>query len=1016
VRIPLTAFFVIFTLSGFSGLIYESIWSHYLKLLLGHAAYAQSLVLAIFMGGMAAGAWIAGRFSVRWSRLLTGYALVEGLIGLVALAFHPAFLKLSRLLHLVLIPSLPSESAILVTKWGLASALVLPQSILLGMTFPLMTAAVLRIYPDAPGRSLATLYSCNSLGAAAGVLASGFWLIGRVGLPGTILTAGLINLALALLVRASSLRLEPVSERRYPSPVPSASGAREHWYFFFLLVALITGAASFIYEIAWIRMLTMVLGAATHSFELMLSAFILGLALGGLWIRGRIDRIIDRTGFLALVQIIMGLCALASMLVYGWSFDAMAWLLSAVSQSDTGYVVFVVSSHALALAVMLPATICAGMTLPLITVVLLERGVGERSIGAVYAANTVGAILGVAGAVHLGLPLLGLENTLTTGAALDIALGIGILALASTGRRVRRLAAAAAVGCIAIGASGAHADLDARKTAAGVYRHGVAALPPSVEILFHRDGKTATIDLFRRADGAMTIATNGKPDASMSVTPEADPAIDEITMVLLGALPLALHPDARTAANIGLGAGLTSSILLASPRLEFVDTIEIEAAVVEAAKGFGDRVAPVYSDSRSRIRIADAKTYFALARRRYDLIVSEPSNPWVSGVASLFTSEFYATVRRFMAPGGVFVQWLQLYEIDLPLIASVMNAVSSNFEDYEIYFADNGNLLVAAFNGRGPATLDAGVFELPRARRELARVGIIDMDDLRTHRISSKHLLDPLFASYSQPPNSDYFPLLDLGAAKTRFLRADATGLVSLTNAPLPIFEMLDPAHAPPTGPVTPRAMNPLVTHRNRANALLAALDAGHGAGAEPLPEELDASLAVVDLLTGACADAAQADRWFTAIYRLMITALPHVDPDGRSGVLALLDDETCIGFLADERRRWLALFTAIAGREASRMAEVAADVLSSGASAPDHPEQLGYLMGVTMLGRLADGDAPAALKAWHDWGAARWDKATLPLHLRLLLALAASETIGASAPVVAESPQSRAKVPRPDH
>jgi predicted membrane-bound spermidine synthase len=193
-------FFIIFTVSGFSGLIYEAIWSHYLKLFLGHAAYAQTLVLAIFMGGMALGSWLMARYSHRLTNLLIAYAIVEGVIGLLGLVFHRTSIGVTAWAFDSVLPNLQSAAAAQLVKWSLGTLLILPQSILLGMTFPLMSGAVVRRFPEHSGATLAMLYFTNSLGAAVGVLISGFVLIDWVGLPGTIMTAGLLNVALALFV------------------------------------------------------------------------------------------------------------------------------------------------------------------------------------------------------------------------------------------------------------------------------------------------------------------------------------------------------------------------------------------------------------------------------------------------------------------------------------------------------------------------------------------------------------------------------------------------------------------------------------------------------------------------------------------------------------------------------------------------------------------------------------------------------------------------------------------------
>ncbi|MCZ7565116.1 MAG: hypothetical protein M5U08_16155 [Burkholderiales bacterium] len=469
-----TALFALFTVSGFAGLVYESIWSHYLKLFLGHAAYAQTLVLALFMGGMALGAWFASRRCGNWRNLLRGYAAVEAAIGIAALGFHSVFVAATEAAYDVVLPALAGGAAAPLFKWTLAAALILPQSILLGMTFPLMSAGLLRRHPERPGESLALLYFTNSLGAAIGVLASGFVMIEHLGLPGTIRAAGLINLALAAVVwpLARSPEGVPVAPP-VAQPAAAAAAARPpHGASpqLLLVVAFLTGAASFVYEIGWIRMLSLVLGAATHSFELMLSAFILGLALGGLWVRRRIDRAGDPVRFLGVVQVAMGLAALATLPLYGATFDLMQLVVRGTAKTDAGYAIFLASSHAIALAVMLPATFFAGMTLPLITFTLLRMRHGERSIGAVYAANTFGSIAGVFAAAHLGLPLLGVKGTVTAGAALDAALGLYLLWRASSPAAGGARAARAATGVAAAAFAGGDARGHARPAQDGFRR------------------------------------------------------------------------------------------------------------------------------------------------------------------------------------------------------------------------------------------------------------------------------------------------------------------------------------------------------------------------------------------------------------------------------------------------------------------------------------------------------------------------------------------------------------------
>src|SRR5688572_18751771 len=533
-RMSRPAFYVLFTASGFAGLIYESVWTHYLKLFLGHAAYAQSLVLAVFMGGMALGAAWCARRSAHFTNPLAVYAAVEAVVGLASLAFHPVFAVVTDWSYEWLLPGLGGETLALGAKLALSCALILPQSVLLGMTFPLMSAGLARAQRGRAGESLAMLYFTNSLGAAAGVLASGFVLIDWLGLPGTLLAAGGLNLAIALVVWVLA------RPARHEAIISNAD-LRDTSVPLLLAVAFFTGLASFVYEISWIRMLSLVLGASTHSFEVMLATFIFGLALGGLAVRRRVDTVVEPVRLLAWVQVAMGLAAAATLPVYDFTFGLMEALLKGLARTDAGYLLFNLSGAAIAGLVMLPATFCAGMTLPLITGALLRRGAGEAAIGQVYAANTFGAIAGVLIAVHIGLPLLGLKGTVIAGAAVDVALGLVLL------RHLMRPLTAAAAACAGLFlAVGLGVELDVHKMTAGVFRHGELQSSSEATILFNKDGKTATVHLVKYAD-ATSLRTNGKSDGSINMNAAGERGTDEITMVLTAALPLALKPDAKSA-------------------------------------------------------------------------------------------------------------------------------------------------------------------------------------------------------------------------------------------------------------------------------------------------------------------------------------------------------------------------------------------------------------------------------------------------------------------------------------
>ncbi len=958
-------FFALFTLSGFSGLIYESIWTHYLKLFLGHAAYAQTLVLAIFMGGMAVGSWLCSRYSDRWSNLVAAYALVEGLIGVAALAFHTIFVGFLGLSYDTLIPSLGNPSSVVAYKWITAALLILPQSILLGMTFPLMSAGIMRRFPDHPGGTVAMLYFTNSLGAVFGVLVSGFVLIGTVGLPGTIRIAGVINILLALTVWSLTRGSREPALKIDTQPASDRSASRTS---LFLTIALLTGAASFIYEIVWIRLLSLVLGSSTHAFELMLSAFILGLTLGGLWIKFRIDRVASPIRTLAHIQIVMGGLALATLPVYSQSFEAMVWILARVSRDETGYMLFNLGSHAIAAAVMLPATFCAGMTLPLLTFILLKAGHGEKSIGRVYAANTVGAIAGVFFATHLGLPLLGAVNLLTLAAGIDIALGAAII-FVFLSREPRNISfAVVAAGVCSVIATVSLFHISPVKMTSGVYRYGRLPDESAIVSLFHRDGKTATIDVVSDKMGQhVTISTNGKPDASINMRPPTKPSPDESTMILAGALPYAIRPASQNAAVIGFGSGLSTRTLASIPSIQSVDTIEIESKMVEGARHFLPRVDLAYLEPKSKIHIDDAKTYFSTHNRRYDIIASEPSNPWVSGVSGLFSDEFYRLITRYLSQDGVLVQWIQAYEIDIELIASVVKALSRHFPNYVLYAANSDDLLLIASPGDAPLNPSARLFAIQEMAEELARNGIQGMTDLNLHKIGDSRVLQPLFDSYDVAANSDYFPILDTRAAMSRFMKRGGSDLLRLIDVGIPATRYLGAAEPENnSSQYTPTTFLPVSDTAFAATllrdyVLYGRVDPQFGRLAN------DAKFYAQNVRDGmiACTSEIDPSSWLVSVVGFARLTLPFLSWSELEQIWTAALNAPCNASLQSTKKAWITLMLSLARRDAPRMAATALELLND--PERDPAPVMRFLVQAAVLGDLLQDNRARARETWQN-------------------------------------------------
>jgi predicted membrane-bound spermidine synthase len=779
-------FTLLFFISGMTGLVYESVWSQYMKILAGHAAFAQSFILVIFLTGLAIGAWFAVRLQVKVRNLFILYAILEFAIGFLALIFHPLFYHVSQWLSDYLYPNVDQKMAEVV-KWSFATVATLPQTILLGATFPVLTNALSRSRTTKQERIVPQLYFINSLGASIGVLISGFLLIGKFGLQGSMIISGTVNIliAIAAILGAripgnDSSPVAPETRKREKSKnvewTPRSKVGIPAFTRLILIASFLTGTTSFMYEIAWLRMLSMTLGSSVHAFELMLSAFILGLAIGSWWIKYRIGVKRDLLFIFAVIQSLMGAFAVLSIVGYNYTFDLMSWLMTHLHHNERGYLLFTAGSHLMAMVVMLPATICAGMSLPLLTALLQKVSHAEQAVGKVYSLDTAGGILGVLVAIHFFMPVFGLKYLLIVAGAVDIFTGLLFLWLRSdiSNRKATFLFIAGSAAFLLIAIVFIHPNRT--KMASGVYRFGI--IDAANKLFFHKDGKTATIAVHQSAYGSLTLTTNGKPDASVNVLDR--PSADESTQVLLGAIHMLYNYKASDIAIIGLGCGKTAHVALTNPFIRQLDVIEIEPAVYEAAAYFREYVGNIYTDKRFRIHFDDAKSYFTRSGQKYDVIISEPSNPWVSGIGSLFSSEFYETVQKKLNNEGLFVQWIQTYEISIPLVASIMKSFSPCFDDYKVCLMNDGDIAVI---GKKHGKLEENYTELFRntiLAAELDHVRIASENDLASRITGNKEMLEPFFAPIKVKPNSDYHPILEYEAGKALFLKSSAASLTDI--------------------------------------------------------------------------------------------------------------------------------------------------------------------------------------------------------------------------------------------
>src|SRR5512143_509955 len=426
-------------------------------------------------------------------------------------------------------------------------------------------------------------------------------------------------------------------------------------------------------------------------------------------------------------------------------------------------------------------------------------------------------------------------------------------------------------------------------------------------------------------------------------------------MVMLGAIGIILRPEARTAAIIGWGSGLTTHTLLTVPHIESVDTIEIEPEMIKAATLFGSRVRLAYMDPRSHVRIEDAKSYFSFYNKKYDLIISEPSNPWVSGVASLFTKEFYSRVRGYLNKDGLFIQWLHLYDMDMQLVASIMKALSPYFSDYIIYATNSTDMLIAACpigNIQGPSTSFLTMKDL---MTELHKVDIMGLPDINVRVIGNKATLSPFFKSYSIAANSDYAPIVDLYAVKSRFFGSMAHGpFHSIQYDRLPIVEMLGKHQVNLSAADVTYSTYPKALKIHFANMLYQyfvkdQLQWNHPEA--PLRDESRMTIIrAKQVLTKECSEDILKSEWWKAMLHIIADFVPCWSPEQLSVLLHNIETSSCAKNFSASQRDFIALIAAVGKKDAAGMGQYSKQLLEQMDQKAADDDLLEYILSAGML------------------------------------------------------------------
>ena len=742
----------LFFLSGAAGLIYEVCWTRLLRLPMGNTVASLTTVLTAFMAGLALGSWFAGRRFSHAERPLRIYACLEAVIGIFCLALpflvagqQPFF----RWVYRAFGDSLFVFHALRFLACGVV---ILVPATLMGATLPVLC----RAFFDDPariGRSIGWLYAVNAFGAVLGSLLAGFVLIPNLGQHGAIAVGVVTSLSVALVAwRASrtavargaggTAKPPPARPARVAGPqaAPAVSQPAEGVLRTVLLVGYaVSGLAAMVLQIAWTRVLALAFGSSVYAFSVLVSAFILGLAIGSSIASRIADRMRSPALGFAVAELGIGFTALAMVPVFQ---HFPLWMLRIVPQLSQDFSRFQFAQFALAFAALLLPTMCMGACLPLVGRAL-ARGIdgATETVGTAYSANALGTIVGAFAGGFLLLPGLGMHRTILVGAALNVGVGLVVLPRVLPLRRALGWVGAGAVALVAavvllppfdaaVFTSGAYLYADRlTKMSAGTTLS--AALQNENRILLNTEGTVSTITVKDNVGGTRSLFVNGKADAS--------DGLDMATQHLAGDVPMLLHAAPRDVAVIGLASGVSAHAVAQYPGVRSIDCIEIAPEMAAACRLFDHVNGRILDDPRLHLIIQDGRNHLALTNRQYDVIVSEPSNPWIAGIASLFTQEFFQACFDRLRPGGVTCIWIQAYGLDLHALASVVRTFQSVFPEtvlWETVFASDYQLV----GSKGPLAVP---YDALRARMQdpvvaasLARVGVQSPAELLGHYVT----------------------------------------------------------------------------------------------------------------------------------------------------------------------------------------------------------------------------------------------------------------------------------------
>jgi len=709
---------ILFFLSGACGLVYEVVWARELSLIFGVTIFATSTVLAAYMGGLALGSFLVGRFIDRSPNPLRVYAVLEVGIGLLALLTPLAF-SFARSVYVPVANALEGHFLLfnLVRVLILFLILMVPTT-LMGGTVPAIGRFLVE-RKESVGWNVGLLYALNTFGAVLGVLLTGFVLIPELGLTLTtrLAAAGNVSIGLVLLLwgigKMAPHRRPVAASLPLASDLSASSAQRRRLVVLVMMVFAISGFAALAYEVVWTRVLVIHVFNTSYAFSLMLAVFLAGLVLGDVLLIRIYDRIEKPVLWLGIVQVGIGISVVGAAAAYIRLGSVGFELLGVTSSESFGQSLTLMLLRAA--LVMFPFTILLGMTFPLVARCVCDDddSVG-RSLGNIYAANTCGSILGSVGAAFVLIPLLGLRNSLLALSALNVILGALCLwaELASSRRRI-------AAGVL-VAAGLILPSLMIPKT---IFFDALE--PDTGKLVYYKEGITDTTSVLEWRPGARLLLYGDGRGTAGTMT-------DRLNRTL-GHLAHLLHPNPRHSLQIGFGVGNTLAAAALHPEVEQLDCAELSSHVRETATYFWTNQG-VLDDPKVNLIVDDGRNYVSRTRTRYEVITLEPPNIYTASVVNLYTREFYELASEAMTDDGILMQWIAVGDVNDAELEQLVRAMVDVFPHVTLwdegpmafFKAPTGYLLVVG--SKQPLRIDVGELErrmnAPEIRDDLQRIGL----------------------------------------------------------------------------------------------------------------------------------------------------------------------------------------------------------------------------------------------------------------------------------------------------